>query len=318
MDLKVNSFGVYLRFRVRQLGRILYSAGIPGVIALPLLLIFVLQGLEAMAKVPGWVIPLLTSFFILNWHFRRKDSGFLKRTGFAVGWIFGIEYAVVASCAALPLIAYTANWGMLPVAAAGAFVCGFLPEWSVRQNLFLPVMGWGLPGTLFEWRSALRRYGALFSMLWLFSLAASYGLAVLLIVMLLWASLIPSVFEYQEPRELTIAVVVKGGGLFRHWLRHFWLQLMVFTPGLLLHLVFHPAYWYLALIGLSFIALMLAFAMAYKYATWQPGRQRVVQSLPVTLAYFSLFFPLLLPVVGFYLLRFVKRARHHFKMAYDA
>lgn len=314
----VDSFRVYLRFRLRQLGRILYSAGWPGIIALPLLLVLGLQGMETMAKLPDWSILVLAILLIFSWHFRRKDSGFLNRTGFAVGWVFGLEYAITAVLVVLPFIGYAANWSMLPVVVACAFACGFIPVLTVPQNLSLPIIGLGLPGTLFEWRSALRRYGALFSLLWILSLATPFGIAVLLIVQLLWASFIPSVFEYQEPREVTIAVIVEGGGLFRHWLRHFGLQLAIFAPSLLLHLVFHPTYWYLAFIGLGFIALMLAFSIAYKYATWQPGRQRVMQSLPVTLAYCSLFFPLLLPVVGIYLLRFIRRSRHHFKMAYYA
>ena len=314
----MTSFGGYLRFRIRQLGRILYSAGWPGVVALPLLLVFALQGVEAMGGAPGWSIPLIAVLLSISWHYRRKDHLFLKRTGFAVGWILGLEYAMVSTLVVLPSLIYSGNWPMLPVAILGSLACGFLPVRTVQAS-FNPafIVNW-LPVTLFEWRSALRRYGVLFALLWLLSLTAPYGMAVLLIVLLLWASLIPSVFEYQEPREVTIAVILNGGGLWQHGLRHFALQLVVFVPGLALHLAFHPQYWYLALIGLGFIALMLAFSIAYKYATWHPSRQRVIQSLPVTLAYFSLFFPLLLPVVGFYLLRFVKRARDHFKMAYHA
>jgi len=318
MNHSNHSFRVYFRFRLRQLRRVLYSAGWPGVIALPLLLVFALQGVEAMGGAPGWSIPLIALLLSVSWHFRRKDHRFLKRTGFPAGWALGLEYAMASSVVVLPVLAYSGNWWMWPAAVMASLACGFLPVRAARAP-FNPTffVSW-LPVALFEWRSALRRYGALFGLLGLLSLAAPYGMAVLLIVMLLWASLIPSVFEYQEPREVTIAVIVKGGGLWRHGLQHFALQLMVFAPGLALHLAFHPEYGYLALIGLSFIALMLAFSIAYKYATWHPGRQRVMQSLPVTLAYFSLFFPLLLPVVGFYLLRFIKRARHHFKMAYYA
>jgi len=318
MILSINSFRVYFRFRVRQLRRILYSAGWPGVIALPLLLVFALQGIEAMDGAPGWSIPLIALLLSISWHYRRKDHFFLERAGFPVGWVLGLEYAMVSTVVVLPFLIYIGNWLMWPAAVLCSLACGFLPVRAFRAA-FNPKLNvsW-LPVALFEWRSALRRYGVLFALLWLLSLTAPYGMAVLPIVLLLWASFIPSVFEYQEPREVTIAVIVNGGGLWRHGLRHFALQLVVFGPGLALHLAFHPQYWYLALIGLGFIVLILAFSIAYKYATWHPGRQRVMQSLPVTLAYFSLFFPLLLPVVGFYLLRFVKRARHHFKMAYDA
>jgi hypothetical protein len=313
-----NSFKVYFRFRLRQLSRVLYSAGWPGVIALPLLLVFALQGMEAMSGAPGWSIPLIALLLSVSWHYKRKDHPFLKRTGFPVGWVPGMEYAMVSSAVVLPLLVYSGNWWMWPAAVMASLACGFLPVRAARASFNPTFFVSRLPVALFEWRSALRRHGALFVLLWLLSLAAPYGMMVLLIVLLLWASFIPSVFEYQEPREVTIAVIVNGGGAWRHGLRHFALQLLVFAPGLVLHLAFHPQYWYLAFIGLGFIALMLAFSIAYKYATWHPGRQRVVQSLPVTLAYFSLFFPLLLPVVGFYLLRFVKRTRHHFKMAYHA
>ncbi len=318
MKDSINSFKAYFRFRLRQLRRVLYTAGWPGVIALPLVLVFALRGIEAIGQAPGWGIPLIALLLSVSWHYRRKDHRFLKRIGFPVGWALGLEYAIVSSLVVLPLLIYSGEWWMWPAAALGSLASGFLPVRATRLS-FNPrfIVNW-LPVALFEWRSALRRYGALFGLLWLLSLAAPYGMAVLLIVLLLWASLIPSVFEYQEPREVTIAVIVKGGGVWRHGLRHFALQLVVLAPGLALHLAFHPEYWYLALIGLSFIALLLAFSIAYKYATWYPGRQRVMQSLPVTLVYFSLFFPLLLPVVGFYLLRFVKRARHHFKMAYHA
>lgn len=318
MNFTFHSLGVYLRFRMRQLGRVLYSAGWPGLLALPLLVIFGLQGMEAAAQVPGWGILIVLGLLIFSWHSRRKDGHFLKRTGFSVGMVLGVEYGVVSGLVVLPIAWYTTNWWLMPAAVIGAFIFGFIPVWTLEQPKLLPVIGRLVPNVVFEWRSALRRYGLLFILLWVLSLTAFYGMAILLVVLLLWASFLPSVFEYQEPREVTIAVVVKGGGLFRHWLRHFGLQVLAFAPGLSLHLIFHPAYWYLALIGLSFMALMLAFAMSYKYATWQSGRQRVTQGLPVTLAYFSLFFPLLLPAVGFYLLRFIKRARHHFKRAYYA
>ncbi|MBV6655593.1 MAG: hypothetical protein KI786_17620 [Mameliella sp.] len=318
MSLILKRTALYFRFRLRQLGRLLYSAGWPGVFAVPLLFVFGLQGLDTLANAPEWALVVIIFGLIFSWHIKRKDLPFLRLAGYPVRKLIGLEYAIVGSLTALPVVWYNSGWETMIGVIVVGFACGFLPKRNSGQHQRFTAPVAFLPKVLFEWRAAMRRYGWILILLWLISFAAFYGMAVLLVVMLIWASFVPTVFEYQEPRELQIAVIITGGGLFRHWLRHFLFQVIIFLPGMLIHLLFYPEYWYMPLAGLGFISLMLTFSMLYKYATWQPGKQRIGQGMPLTLAYISLFFPPLIPVVLFYIVKYGKGACNQIKLMFNA
>lgn len=108
----------------------------------------------------------------------------------------GFEYVMVSIVVVLFFLIYIGNWLMWLAVVLCSFVCGFLFVWVfwVVFNLKLNV-SW-LFVVFFEWWSVLRCYGVLFVLFWLLSLIIFYGMVILLIVLLFWASLILLVFEY--------------------------------------------------------------------------------------------------------------------------
>ena len=305
-----------LEMRLRQAWRSAKSVGGLWLLGLPLGFVFCLSLLSTLGKQSPEVVTALVLLPVLLVHFRRRDLFFLKKQGFPLPWILFVEYALLSLLLTLPVALLFKHFTALASALAGSLIIAILPQWKPRTSSGRALPLAFIPHQAFEWRAALRRYGWLFLLFYLPGLAfASYTGGPLLSVILI-SSLLPSVFEDCEPKELMEPFFSQPGGLWRKLGLHAALLFVAFLPLAVVFVLFSPEVWYLMPLALLMAMLYLAFAILYKYANHWPGRRRVHNSLAAGLFALGLIIPFFTPVCLAYLVVLFRRAKKRVILPY--
>jgi hypothetical protein len=306
----------YYFFRIKQLGRYLRSAGWPGLLALPIAMIFLLSLWEALSEMSWMELGSLVVLPAAFWHFSRSDWAFLRKLQLPVRLLAMGEYTLVSLLlVALPV--YTnAQWKAVLWAVLLSSILAFTPKPGKQSALApRPWTSW-IPIYLFEWRLALRRHWALWVLIGLISLLSPLWVGSLLLAALMGAALLPSVFEHYESSRITFSLLRKPAGLQRYLAKHSLALCLFFLPGSLLHWIFHPELWYFPLIACLILCLMTAFSIAHKYARYSPGQVKNQASITATLVFGGIILPVFLPFVVGYVIYLWRQAINNLHFQY--
>ena len=304
-----NSFRHLALIRLRQSGRMLQSVGW-GLLLFAILLcigplLSLIVRLQTMSNIE---IALLLAFPMLFTHFARKDAKFLQKIAYPKYITFCFEYHLAILPFALAFAFYLRQWQFLPISSLFLCLISLLP-FNRLQASDRPLLSFSMfPVLAFEWRAGWRRYRWAFLLFYLPGLLLAQFTAGPLVSLVLCMFLFTAFYDELEPPILLEQLLLSNNFLFKKIGLHIGIYLVSMMPISVAFVLFHPAYWYLILIGLTFGILLLSFALFYKYASYRPHRYRVYNQNAIGVFAIGLFIPLFLPGSLLYLIIYHRRA----------
>jgi len=301
----------YLRFiwiRIKQCWRYLKGAGWLWLIAGPLLFIFYLGFLDKLrdVSIPGIAaIALLPSALL---HFQRRDKAFLKKLGFHIIIVFGIEYYALSLLITLPYLILFGEILPLLYSLGGSIFLAALPVLGPNSITSVPSKMSFIPINAFEWKAAARQYKWLIGLIYLVGLGGSYWPAPPLLALIFFTAILPSVYECSEPKEWLETRLKNPNAFWKKVGQHSLIWLVFLSPLAIAFMVFSFDYWYLMAAGLFVSLLYLLFALFYKYAHYIPGNRKTQSGIISGLVGLGLVLPITAPVCWAYIIILYRKA----------
>lgn len=278
----MNAFTILVRLRLVQLRRAIPPFGR----VLLALSVCALVGLLHSAVVHDVMnAPYIASGALLMvWglHQRRPDHHFLHRHVPQARLVVALEYGALVLPALLGLL-LSAAW----TSAALLLVVLIIP-WSPVSRTSGVRAGWlrnWIPTHLFEWRSLVQSTHLWILLLWLAALAFCWLPVLPLFLVGAIALMACGAQEHCEPRAMLLATSTDAHALLcKKVLGSVWIMLVLQLPILLAATVFQPHWWWIhALFGLGMLVLV-AYAVALKYANYRPNARLEANGANVTVA----------------------------------
>lgn len=278
----MNAFTILVRLRLVQLRRAIPPFGR----VLLALSVCALVGLLHSAVVHDVMnAPYIASGALLMvWglHQRRPDQHFLHRHVPRARWAMALEYGTLVLPVLLGLLlsaAWTSATLLLmvlifpwsPVVRSSGVRAAWLRKW--------------MPAHLFEWRALLQNTHPWSSLLWLAALAFCWLPVLPMFLLGVLALMACGAQEQCEPRAMLLATSTDAHALLRmKVLGSVWVILALQLPALLAATFFQPHWWWIhALFGLGMLVLV-AYAVALKYANYRPNARLEANGANVTVA----------------------------------
>ncbi len=249
-------------------------------------------------------------------HQRRPDHHFLHRHLPQPRLAMALEYGALAlpvlaglllsgawaSAAVLPTV-LVLPWS--PVARSSGVRAAWLRKW--------------IPAHLFEWRSFLQNTHPWSSLLWLAALGFCWLPVLPMFLLGVVALMACGAQEQCEPRAMLLATTADARALLRRKvLGSVWIMLAVQLPVLSGATIFQPQWWWIhTLFGLGMVVL-LAYAVALKYANYRPNDRLEANGANVTVAAVFAILPGLGLVPLIMLLNEWRNARANLNTYFDA
>ncbi|MFK8004984.1 MAG: hypothetical protein AB8H03_01375 [Saprospiraceae bacterium] len=268
----MNTIFTFISFRIKQFSRSIREIGIP----LFLILLLVTTGitfkiLVFLSEVQGIEMGILSLIIIGSIHSTRKDTHFLKSLTVSQPLLFLAEYSLLLLPVSIVLfflgkIEPAIYWqlGMLPVL--------LLPAGNLKNNKIAPLISLDkIPFKYFEIKLGLRKmfFGIVLS--YFVALGCSFFIGTLILFSILLLMLLPTFFEYFEPKEMIVLEYEKGNFLKRKIFSHLFIFQIALLPHYLLFLFYHFEMWYLGLACFIGLSLGIIFSIVYKYASYRPN-----------------------------------------------
>lgn len=306
-----------LQLRFYQALRLLKTVGVwLLLIVLPLLLVLVLQLLEAAKEVDERLIAFILVAGAISLHIQRKDVAFLQKLELSLPLLFLVEYTLLFLPITLLLAILFNKWLTFLLTHLGLSLIIFIPNREkLKKGSRSIALNW-LPVQAFEIKAGIRQYWLLFLILYLAGIVLGKFVFMPLLTILLSSLLAISFYDEFEPRELLEKAYFKNNWLWQKA----WLQigvfLALFSPHILVFLFFHWSLWYILFAALVVMALLLLFALFYKYASYHPGRRKVYNQTAFGLYLVGFFIPFFFPASLFYLVVYYRRAKRQLNYFY--
>jgi len=176
-----------------------------------------------------------------------------------------------------------------------------------------------LPAHLFEWKSFLQNAHPWSSLLWLAALGFCWLPVLPMFLLGVVALMACGAQEQCEPRAMLLATTADARALLRRKvLGSVWIMLAVQLPVLSGATIFQPQWWWIhTLFGLGMVVL-LAYAVALKYANYRPNDRLEANGANVTVAAVFAILPGLGLVPLIMLLNEWRNARANLNTYFDA
>lgn len=161
-----------------------------------------------------------------------------------------------------------------------------------------------IPAAAFEIRSGIRRHGSillfLYASAWIGLLLPYASLASLWFFTVFFSDM----YRYSEPEQI-LFIEERPARSFLFWKLRLNMKLFLCAigPVCLVYLLIYPDQWWLAITFLVAITLNVALFVTTKYAYYWPNTKITAGQVPISLAMLSIFLPVLLPVILFFLIR---------------
>lgn len=267
-----------LSLRIKQLLRVISSVGVPLLIIATLVLSGIsFQFIGSILSFSHiWVVPL-AFLFIYYLHLVRKDKRFLSDIAASVmhaRLAMSAEYLIVL----LPVIIFQVyNYHFFNVLGLVTMplVVNLLPSFKIigfRDRIvnlsFIPI-------EVYELRIIIERYFPLFLVCWLVAFLGFLHVAYFLVALLFGLTILIGAYMYNEPLELMYS--------YRNFLQE---KLLVnlgfcgllFLPQFLIAFFCNPESYLVLAYGCMYFFTMLALAIVYKYAKYNPVRSSTLNS----------------------------------------
>lgn len=296
----MNTVFTFLSFRIKQFFRSIQEIGIP----LFLILLIVTTGLTFkilvfLSEVQGVEMGIFSLLIIASIHSTRKDTRFLKSLTVSRPLLFFAEYSLLLMPVSILLfflgkIEPAIYWqlGMLPVL--------IFPAGNLKNNKVTPLVNLDkIPYKYFEIKLGLRKMLFGIVLLYFLALGCSFFIGTLILFSIFLLILLPTFFEYFEPKEMIVLEYEKGNFLKNKVSSHLLIIQLALLPHYLLFLFYHFEMWYLGLACFIGLSLGIIFNIVYKYASYRPGTPKMFSNTFQAVFLATLFMPgLVLASIG--------------------
>lgn len=300
----------FLRFRLRQSGKficeipVIYLIAITGILLIPGIALYQFtKELTGCLIIAALLLTLLALFQL-----GRKDYHFIFLAERNAWKVFCMDY-ILLSLPFFIIILINSFWYISLAIIIGCLGVSFIKQPFHRTKKGIDSPEW-IPAEAFELRSGIRKYGGLLLVLYISawiglllpfaSLASFWFLTVIL----------SDLFRFSEPVQILCAQELPANR-FLH--RKLFLYLKLFfcaiIPVCAIYTFLYPEHWWLILTFLAAISLNISLFIVNKYAHYLPGTKITGGQVPLTIAVISIFLPVLLPVILFFLIKNYLAAR---------
>lgn len=298
-----------LKVRSRQLKRQLSDPGLiyGSLLVVVLLLITGWLWLQFRDPLKSKVVAALIVFCILSIHTTRKDKTFVTNHLPSPAWQFFYEYSVLSLPLTLPCL-FTPHWYLVPFMIACFYGVAQL-KISLRQRTVFPHLSRIIPPAQFELLSGFRKNYVLFILLYLAAWATCWIIiAPVLILWLLTICILGCYTECESYDMLTVSTDSPSAFLRKKIFAHYRLLALITLPILLVQVIIHPAYWWLALFLAAVQAVLLALGISYKYSHYTPKESLSTGNVLLSIISLSSLVPFLFPLPLLFAIRYYRSA----------
>lgn len=311
---KINTL---IGFRLRQAWRTLEEIGWMYMLIFLLVTIgFTFKGLAYLSEVDTYTMSLIACLLTTSVHASRKDRRFLEAMDIAKPLLYLGEYTLLLIPLILTLLLLGQYWpaaatllGLLPVMVMPS---GLLTQTDSTISLKLDF----LPPQAIEFKSGLRRFFILLAAAYIIALVASPYVGTLGVLTFLLVVLIPSSFEYFEPKEMVASLYKEGNFLLEKVKINLLLYHLLLLPHYLLFLFFHWQYWYIALVCAVAMELVIAFSIVYKYSLYHPNREKMQSNTMSAVFLMTIITPGFVLISVLLLIRYWRKAQKNLAFYY--
>lgn len=237
-------------------------------------------------------------------HLKRKDRTFLKVNFDSYKLIYQSEYLIL-SLPILLLLLYKQAW--LPSLLLLIIIYGisFIELEFKQRSLNTKIQQW-IPDESFEWKAGVREYfptmgiigflGLIFTPFWV-------GAAPIAIALL--GMFIPQFYQNYEPYQMVVVFERSNKAFLKLKISQcLKLASLLFTPYMLLFVLFHHEIWYIPFIQYFIFISLYVYTILMKYTFYEPNKTPTINGFFIALGMGSFLFPIFLPLVWILTIRF--------------
>lgn len=294
----------FLRFRLRQFGKFVREVPVIYMVILTgILLIAGIALFEFTKELKGsLIVAAILLGLLVVLHLRRRDYHFVFLAEEKPWKVFGMDYLLLSLPVMVVLLLHF-YWYISLGVMVGCIGIGCIKQPIHRTNKGITPPRW-IPAAAFEIRSGIRQHGSillfLYASAWIGLLLPYASLASLWFFTVFFSDM----YRYSEPEQI-LFIEERTARSFLCWKIGLNLKLFLCATGpvCLVYLLIYPDQWWLAITFLVAIMLNVALFITTKYAYYWPNRKITAGQVPISLAMLSIFLPVLLPVILFFLIR---------------
>lgn len=285
-----------LNIRFIQIKRELKEAGLRSFIILGFLLYLIYFSYTIYQKTPEAFL-LISFLFIscLSLQSYRKDKSFVYNHLENPHREIFVEYLILTFPFSL-MILFSKNWFCYPVLIFSLYLLPFL-KYTLKQKTFLKNISSIISSHDFEWISGIRK--SFLFLIPLYVIAIAFCWFRILPLFILWLITISIVSFYSECEPLHI---LKEGNfnpkrfIKRKLFRHSKYILILYSPIVLINLIFNLDLWLLELLFIPIQLFLLFFAICFKYSLYQQNKNLFGNNIILSFASLGSLIPYFLPI----------------------
>jgi hypothetical protein len=264
----------------------------------------------------GMYLSIFLFFICLSIQFTRRDKIFVKNHIENPNLEILSEYILLIIPFSITSI-WSQNWFYFPLLIICLLPLPFIRNKS-GQSTHLKNLSNVIPSSYFEWLSGLRKNFYFFLFLYVAALALSwFYILPLIILWLITISILPFYTEGESLRILREYNLNSNDFLKKKITDHVRLLLIIFSPVLILNLLFVLENWYLIIAFVITSISLLVFAISLKYSFYVPDQKQNSQSVLLSLVSISSLIPYLLPLPVIMAIRYYIKAKSNLRIYLD-
>lgn len=285
-----------LNIRFIQIKRELKDAGLRSFIILGFLLYLIYFSYTTYQKTPEAFL-LISFLFIscLSLQSYRKDKSFVYNNLENPHLKIFVEYLILTFPFAI-MILFSKNWFCYPILIVCLYLLPFL-KYTLKQKTFLKNISSIISSYDFEWISGIRK--SFLFLIPLYVIVIAFCWFRILPLFILWLITISIVSFYSECEPLHI---LKEGNINpkkfikRKLFRHSKYILILYSPIILINLIFNLDLWLLELFFIPIQLFLLFFAICFKYSLYQQNKNLFGNNIILSFASLGSLIPYFLPI----------------------
>lgn len=302
----------FLRFRLRQSGKfirevpVIYLVVMIGILLIPGIALF-----QFTKELKGSLIITTILLVVLALiQLRRKDYHFTFLAEEKAWKVFSMDYFLL-SLPILIIILVNSFWYVSLAIIAGCIGVSFIKQPFHRTKKGMDPPKW-TPAEAFELRSGIRQYGGLLLILYLSAWIGLWLPFASLASLWFFTVILSDIFRFSEPVQI-LCSQEHPAQIFLHRKLLLYLKLFLYAiiPVCIIYTLLYPDHWWFILIFLVTVSLNIMLFIINKYAHYLPNTKITGGQVPITIAVISIFLPVLLPVLLFFLIKNYLAARRN-------
>lgn len=302
------------KIRIRQIGRIVNDIGLLRflVVAFFLGTAIIITYMATNNQDGSIIISFLTVTSLFYLHVKRSDSQFLKSHVDHYIILQILEYLLLS----LPITTGLAIHAQYTVFIA-FIVCISLMTLFVkpfRRRTINTIIQKYIPDKAYEWKSGIRKSVYWLILIWVSAISTSFWIGSVPVAIVICGLIFLGFIDKNEPLSYLMSFEQSPGPFLLTKIKlHLLLFSVPLVPLIIIHLVFHYQYWYLAILPYFIVAFIHVYAILGKYSFYVPNTRSGSQPFNM-LGFAGVLLPFLLPLVIVLTIRFYFRSIDNLKI----